>query len=234
MNKFSTRQIPAPATHYGQIKTAFADLWRRPIQNIAGLTPRARRRNRQSQVLRSDPPFEIVRELDNFYLIQLADLTLGWIPSKAVKTIKAKEPWAKIRRPENGKTLAIKWPPETKIRKTLEKYSSLPYLWGGCGGDGLDCSAFTQRALLEWTGYLLPRNSYIQKKCGKTVRQKDLRPLDLIFLRHRKSDRSHVGVYFDKLVWHFCLDCNGLTNEPLDEILKRYSFSTIRRLFVPC
>lgn len=66
-----------------------------------------------------------------------------------------------------------------------------PYVWGGTGPDGWDCSGLTQAAWAA-AGVSLPRSSYQQIGVGTRVSWENLRPGDLLFFY---SPISHVGIY---------------------------------------
>ncbi|MFH1375328.1 MAG: NlpC/P60 family protein [Patescibacteria group bacterium] len=194
------------------------------------MNERAKSRNRQTQVSKTDLPFRIL-ELDrDWQLIQLADQTYGWIPAKQVQRIKPGNYWAKITYPVRNRLLRVPKPSRQKINGILRKFARTPYLWGGTTERGIDCSAFVQHAVFEWTKVLLPRNSRVQRKYGVSTKCQQLCPLDLVFFVHKKTRKSHVGVYLDDKVWHFCLDKKGLASESFEELKKRYNCSGARRL----
>ena len=66
-----------------------------------------------------------------------------------------------------------------------------PYVWGGTGPDGWDCSGLTQAAWAA-AGVSLPRSSYQQIGVGTRVSWDNLSPGDLLFFY---SPISHVGIY---------------------------------------
>ncbi|MFF8289104.1 C40 family peptidase [Streptomyces sp. NPDC016309] len=65
-----------------------------------------------------------------------------------------------------------------------------PYLWGGTGRGGYDCSGLVQAAWRS-AGVTLPRTTYEQVHAGTRIRRADLRPGDLVFT-HRLG---HVQMY---------------------------------------
>jgi cell wall-associated NlpC family hydrolase len=62
-----------------------------------------------------------------------------------------------------------------------------PYVWGGTGGSGFDCSGLTMRAYAR-AGVRLPHRAAEQS--GRTVSLAQARPGDLV-----KWGSYHVGVY---------------------------------------
>ena len=73
-------------------------------------------------------------------------------------------------------------------------YSGLPYLWGGKGADGVDCSGLVQMAL--WmSGHEAPRDADQQEALGVAIEitdsLSDLKAADLIFWK------GHVGLMVD-------------------------------------
>lgn len=85
-----------------------------------------------------------------------------------------------------------------EIIRTAKKLLKIPYLWGGKGQNGYDCSGFAQM-VFKTNGYILPRDSYQQAEKGKTVKLSDARPGDLVFFQRKpqsvESGRVvHVGI----------------------------------------
>ncbi|HEU0194565.1 MAG TPA: C40 family peptidase [Bryobacteraceae bacterium] len=69
-------------------------------------------------------------------------------------------------------------------------YRGRPYVYGGSGPDGFDCSGFT-RYVYARVGIALPHSSYAQWGSGRHVSRTQLRPGDLVFF----AGLSHVGLY---------------------------------------
>jgi hypothetical protein len=77
------------------------------------------------------------------------------------------------------------------VRTYLENLVGTPYLWGGRSGFGIDCSGLVQ-LVYNTCGYDLPRDSVDQKRRGRRVALRNLKPGDLIF------SPGHVCVWFGK------------------------------------
>ncbi|WP_306367567.1 C40 family peptidase [Nocardiopsis sp. CC223A] len=67
-----------------------------------------------------------------------------------------------------------------------------PYVWGGTGPNGYDCSGLTQAAWAQ-AGVSLPRTTYDQVNAGQRVSWENKQPGDLLFFYG--SSPSHVGLY---------------------------------------
>ena len=81
------------------------------------------------------------------------------------------------------------------LSDTAHEYLGVPYVWGGNGEKGFDCSGFT-RAVYRLNGISIPRVSADQYKYGKPVKTKDLQAGDLVFFNTNGGSKvSHVGVY---------------------------------------
>lgn len=68
-----------------------------------------------------------------------------------------------------------------------------PYVWGGTGPDGYDCSGLTQAAWAQ-AGVSLPRTTYDQVNAGTPVSRDEVQPGDLLFF-YDAAAPSHVGIY---------------------------------------
>lgn len=84
-------------------------------------------------------------------------------------------------------------------RKLAEEALALlgtPYVWGGNGGKGYDCSGFI-KAVYGRFGITLPRVSIDQGKAGAPVhlRLGALKTGDLIYFRTKKDYPHHIGMY---------------------------------------
>jgi cell wall-associated NlpC family hydrolase len=79
---------------------------------------------------------------------------------------------------------------QTAINAALSQLGK-PYVWGGTGPNGYDCSGLTQWAYRQ-AGITLPRVAAAQAGYGTPVSRSQLQPGDLVFFY---SPISHVGIY---------------------------------------
>lgn len=72
-----------------------------------------------------------------------------------------------------------------------------PYVWGGTGPVGYDCSGLTSQAYLHGAGITIPRTATPQRKAGKHISsQGELMPGDLVFPRVLASGYTpHVQMF---------------------------------------
>lgn len=81
-----------------------------------------------------------------------------------------------------------------KIILLAKKFLDTPYIFGGTGSLGLDCSAFVQK-VYEFVGIELPRSAREQFSLGYPIEKDHLSIGDLVFFRTYASFPSHVGIY---------------------------------------
>ena len=97
------------------------------------------------------------------------------------------------------------------VVKAAKKMLGVPYIFGGESKRGLDCSGLT-RIVYKAVNILLPHFAASQMHLGKWVRQKFLRPGDLLFY----YDGGHVALYIGngKMI-HASSSYGRVVNAPL-------------------
>jgi len=76
-------------------------------------------------------------------------------------------------------------------------WKGTPYILGGSGIGGVDCSSFTQIIFSDYFGIELPRNTRQQISAGNSVRRNYMRPGDLVFFKTGRN-LLHVGIAMDE------------------------------------
>lgn len=76
-------------------------------------------------------------------------------------------------------------------------WKGTPYILGGSGVDGVDCSSFTQIVFRDFFEETLPRNTREQLQIGSGVRRNHIQPGDLIFFRTGRGV-LHVGIAMEE------------------------------------
>ncbi|MGH7643282.1 MAG: C40 family peptidase [Candidatus Dormibacteria bacterium] len=193
------------------------DVWRRRTGGVA--TPQ----ELTTQLLPGDPPAGLLAVRNGQYLVKAPGEAVGWVEKTARFRFGAVPCLAD---PATG----IGWDP-TVVRQTALDLLGRPYVFGGTGGQGIDCSGLSWRAFLA-AGVLLPRNSRAQRQVGDRVRLAELQESDIICAVHRGPKRtSHVALYLgeDEVV-HACSEWNLVRRERLGEFRDRYQVLTVRRV----
>jgi cell wall-associated NlpC family hydrolase len=107
-----------------------------------------------------------------------------------------------------------------RLSKEVNSWIGTPYVFGGTSRQGVDCSAFTRAVFNGALSIRLPRNSRAQFRTGKSIKQKQLKPGDLVFFDTLDRGRvTHVGVYLGNGVMAHASSSKGVTRAKLG---KRY------------
>lgn len=86
-------------------------------------------------------------------------------------------------------------PDEREVLKTAYAYLGTPYVYGGEGPAGFDCSGFV-RYVFSLYGIDLPHNAAAQASCGVAVDKSQLQPGDIVLFGYYGSKSiNHSGIY---------------------------------------
>lgn len=104
----------------------------------------------------------------------------GWMPAAELRVLSALPRQAEDRR--------------AQLKADAFTMIGVPYLWGGCTANGIDCSGFAQ-LLHRWIGIPLPRDADMQFNAGQPV-EPPFELGDLIFFGEAGETRriTHVGI----------------------------------------
>ena len=84
---------------------------------------------------------------------------------------------------------------EDKMITYAKKFIGVPYIYGGIGDGGFDCSGYTQYILNKY-GHELPRTARTQHGDIESIKVKHAKKGDLVFFskNRKKSNITHVGI----------------------------------------
>ena len=100
----------------------------------------------------------------------------------------------KQKKPAKKKQVQMKL---RRVIKVANKQKGKPYVYGGTGKWGFDCSGLTQFVYKKAANKKIPRTSRDQRAKSKKVSAKIARVGDLVFF-HKQSGVYHVGIYAGK------------------------------------
>ncbi len=80
------------------------------------------------------------------------------------------------------------------MEKIYNEWNGVPYRWGGTNKSGIDCSAFTQLVMFEYSQINLPRTTHQQVNVGSKIAYSKAKIGDLVFFKVSRKQK-HVGVY---------------------------------------
>jgi probable lipoprotein NlpC len=195
--------------------TELTEVLRKPLKNYENLKKNAIHRNRQTQLRPDEPEVKLLGEQDGYYLMEKFDGTKGWVWKNTMVT--GKKPTQNDMKKRDLKDFLSAW---------VEK----PYLLGGVSENGIDCSGLVQRLYLEVWGTKLPKYSQDQRKCGIVTETHAMSDGDLMFLKHKRKQTNHVGIYIDGKICHACLQFGKVISESMESILERYELQECRRI----
>jgi cell wall-associated NlpC family hydrolase len=111
---------------------------------------------------------------------------------------------SKAREVAERRAAAMKAPSRSKGRhaavlREASRHAGKPYIYGGNGPGGFDCSGYT-RYVHAKVGVNLPRTAAQQRAATKRISRSQVRPGDLVFV-HSGSYVSHVAIYAGNNMW---------------------------------
>ena len=185
------------------------DILRQPTQDYLALTNEKKDALRQSQIELN----EVIRVLgfhDHHALIMKSDKVIGWVLTAEIfvdKNIVAFD--APIFLRQQTKTF-------------FEHWQGTPYVWGGVTRSGIDCSGLSQQFYRSVLSCIIPKNSYDQRKAGRSKPLHDIANHDLVFCT-RIAGRGihHVGIYVEGEIWHAHGE-RGVIHQLMNDFLTDY------------
>lgn len=109
-------------------------------------------------------------------------------------------------------------------------YLGVPYVYGGNGREGIDCSGFTAQVYKSATKTLLPRSAREQYGVGTVVRPAELQFGDLVFFNTTGRVPSHVGIYIEDDLFAHASVTRGVTFSSLESTYYKRRYVGARRI----
>lgn len=140
------------------------------------------------QWLKQDPQFSSYYNKDLFKI--QPDVTPRDIEKKANDLLSG----------SSGSSSATTYEVGDNFDKAVQNNLGIPYVYGGNGDNGIDCSAFVKKVYKEAFGINLPRTGSAQQKVCQDIPLSQIQKGDIVFLKNTSNNRppghvTHVGVY---------------------------------------
>lgn len=153
----------------------------------------------------------VTRRSGMWSAILMSDLSTGWVPSRYLKftgasidvstqvvtgAAAAERRRAEFQGNSSSGRLAVggQFSSDNPMVAQALKWIGTPYVYGGEGRRGIDCSSLVQHAFAA-CGYRLPRTAAEQSKIGMKVDPADLQPGDRLYFSASGSRVDHTGLY---------------------------------------
>lgn len=120
--------------------------------------------------------------------------------------------------------------PQKKLANSYHEWKGTPYLLGGTGKNGIDCSAFVQIVMRDQFGIDLPRVTGDQISSGRRVRRSRAATGDLVFFQTGRQT-LHVGIMIDQNRFMHASTSQGVTISSLSQPYWRERYIRARRLY---
>lgn len=119
---------------------------------------------------------------------------------------------------------------DAPLKRIADTYLGIPYLLGGEGPSGIDCSAFSQQVFRRACGLELPRKAAWQSAVGVPVFKYGLLAGDLVFFGDSPENIEHVGIYMDNGLFINATTSSGVKYSSLDEAYWTGKYQFARRI----
>ena len=116
------------------------------------------------------------------------------------------------------------------LYKAHTDWKGTPYILGGTGIGGVDCSSFVQIVFDDYFGIKLPRNTRQQLRESASVRRNYTRPGDLVFFKTGRN-LLHVGIVLERDRFLHASVSSGVVISRLDQRYWATKYLAARRIF---
>ncbi len=116
-----------------------------------------------------------------------------------------------------------------KLYPYHNRWHQTPYKLGGYGSQGIDCSAFVQRAYYDLFKMKIPRTTKALASYGRKVPRSSVTTSDLVFFRTGYNTR-HVGIYLQNGDFMHASSSQGVIISNMNDIYWKKHYWMARRI----
>ncbi|HKK24642.1 MAG TPA: NlpC/P60 family protein [Gracilimonas sp.] len=115
------------------------------------------------------------------------------------------------------------------LKLAYNDWKGIPYLLGGSGFNGIDCSAFMQVVYEDYFSVILPRTTLEQLEFGNPVPRNSITPGDMVFFKTGRRT-YHVGIMINTTDFLHASTSEGVTISELSQPYWDSTFLAFRRV----
>lgn len=115
------------------------------------------------------------------------------------------------------------------LQLAYSDWKGIPYILGGTGYSGIDCSAFMQVVFEDYFSVILPRTTLGQMQVGKPVAKRRMTPGDMVFFKTGRRT-YHVGIMVNSIEFLHASTSEGVTISKLTHPYWESSFLAFRKV----
>ncbi|MDH5765233.1 MAG: NlpC/P60 family protein [Gammaproteobacteria bacterium] len=130
-----------------------------------------------------------------------------------------------------GKTVDLNNTKQVKkiLASQYNEWKSVKHRDGGLSKSGIDCSGLVYLTFAQKLGIEIPRSTELQSSIGKSIKQSQLKPGDLVFFKTGFKQR-HVGIYVGNQQFLHTSSSKGVTMSRLDNVYWAKNYWQSRRV----
>ncbi len=157
--------------------------------------------------------------------------TIPWEERKKKETIQVAIAATRVPEPEvnTGRLSRGERAIKSSLDQAYKDWKGVPYVLGGSGYNGVDCSSFMQIVFADYFEMDLPRNTREQMKEGSSVRRNKIKLGDMVFFKTGR-DSYHVGVMINNEQFLHASTSSGVMISGLQERYWADAYLTTRRI----
>ena len=201
--------------------------------SMAAVAPIYRGQSEGGQLISRIPQgtyLAIKTEYAGWYAVLMEDGSYGWIQKQFVRTLDfnvvRRQPETTGSWPAGSTRLA------SQVLQEAQRYLGVPYVWGGNGARGLDCSGLVKNCFGH-CGVPLPRTAHEQARVGRPVPLSlaELQPGDRLYFAVGRPSIDHTAIYMGNGYFiHASMSRHRVAIDHLSEPLYRRHLVAARRL----